>query len=208
MWQPYLDVISRPLLPGAARPRPLPHRRQNEQGVGRGARRQSPARWPRSGYEPLLKKIALVRAEAESRISPRTQQVPSARSAPLQPADGPGLPPQRRLSAVLGPTTRPRGPACSWISGADQTMRSRIEPMKKIAETLRAHRPLLINYFKAKKSVFQWGGRGAEQQSQSHHEKILWLSHVPRLGTRALSLTWQAPRARTYPRILLTSLRR
>jgi transposase len=32
-----------------------------------------------------------------------------------------------------------------------QTMRSRIEPMKKIARTLRAHRELLLNYFKAKK---------------------------------------------------------
>jgi len=32
-----------------------------------------------------------------------------------------------------------------------QTMRSRIEPMKKIARMLRAHRPLLLNYFKAKK---------------------------------------------------------
>lgn len=33
----------------------------------------------------------------------------------------------------------------------DQTMRSRIEPMKKIARTLRAHRALLLNYFKARK---------------------------------------------------------
>jgi transposase len=32
-----------------------------------------------------------------------------------------------------------------------QTMRSRIEPMKKIARMLRAHRELLLNYFKAKK---------------------------------------------------------
>jgi transposase len=32
-----------------------------------------------------------------------------------------------------------------------QTMRSRIEPMKKIARTLRVHRPLLLNYFAAKK---------------------------------------------------------
>jgi hypothetical protein len=30
-------------------------------------------------------------------------------------------------------------------------MRSRIEPMKKIARTLRIHRELLLNYFKAKK---------------------------------------------------------
>jgi len=33
-----------------------------------------------------------------------------------------------------------------------QTMRSRIEPMKKIARMLRAHRELLLNYFKAKKA--------------------------------------------------------
>jgi transposase len=32
-----------------------------------------------------------------------------------------------------------------------QTMRSRIQPMKKIAQTLRTHRTLLLNYFKAKK---------------------------------------------------------
>ena len=30
-------------------------------------------------------------------------------------------------------------------------MRSRIEPMKKIARTLRTHRELLLNYFKARK---------------------------------------------------------
>ena len=35
-----------------------------------------------------------------------------------------------------------------WCS---QTMRSRIEPMKKIARTLREHRALLLNYFKARK---------------------------------------------------------
>ena len=34
-----------------------------------------------------------------------------------------------------------------------QTMRSRIEPMKKIAKMLRAHRPLILNYFKAKKVI-------------------------------------------------------
>jgi transposase len=35
-----------------------------------------------------------------------------------------------------------------WCS---QTMRSRIEPMKKVARMLRTHRPLLMNYFKARK---------------------------------------------------------
>ena len=32
-----------------------------------------------------------------------------------------------------------------------QAMRSRIEPMKKIAKTLRGHRELVLNYFRAKK---------------------------------------------------------
>jgi len=71
-----------------------------------------------------------------------------------------------------------------------QTMRSRIEPMKKIARTLRTHRELLLNYFKARKQISTVWSR-AEQQSQSNHEKILRLSHFPHPGTRALSFTWQ-----------------
>ena len=34
-----------------------------------------------------------------------------------------------------------------------QTMRSRIEPMKKIARSLREHRELILNYFRAKKTI-------------------------------------------------------
>ena len=34
-----------------------------------------------------------------------------------------------------------------------QVMRSRIEPMKKVARTLRSHRGLLLNYFRAKKQL-------------------------------------------------------
>ncbi len=33
-----------------------------------------------------------------------------------------------------------------------QTMRSRIEPMKKIARSLRQHRELILNYFRAQSS--------------------------------------------------------
>lgn len=34
-----------------------------------------------------------------------------------------------------------------------RTMRSRIEPMKKFARTLRNHRDLILNYFRAKKQL-------------------------------------------------------
>src|SRR5215469_2014346 len=55
------------------------------------------------------------------------------------------------------------------------------------------------------KTDFQRGCGGTEQQGQSHHEKILRLPHVPSPRTGPLSLTWQAARARIYPRFLLTS---
>ncbi len=34
-----------------------------------------------------------------------------------------------------------------------RTMRSKIEPMKKVARTLRKHRPLILNWFRAKGSI-------------------------------------------------------
>ena len=34
-----------------------------------------------------------------------------------------------------------------------RVMRSKIEPMKKVAKTIREHRPLILNYFKAKKAI-------------------------------------------------------
>src|ERR1022692_1419723 len=53
--------------------------------------------------------------------------------------------------------------------------------------------------------AFQRRRGGPEQQSQSHYEKILRLPYLPLPRTRALSLTWQAARARIDPRFFLTS---
>ena len=55
-----------------------------------------------------------------------------------------------------------------------QTMRSRIEPMKKIARSLRTHRELILN-FPRSKTALQRSRRRSEQQGQSHHEKSLRL---------------------------------
>src|SRR5436190_21881001 len=55
------------------------------------------------------------------------------------------------------------------------------------------------------KAAFQRRRRGSEQQSQSHHEKILRVPHLPLPRTRALSLTWQTARARINPRVFLTN---
>src|SRR5215813_5056416 len=79
----------------------------------------------------------------------------------------------------------------------------------------RAHeedRPLIASasrpnpqLFPGSKTAFQRSRRGAEQQSQSHDAKILRVPHLPHSRTCALSLTWQAARARIHPRILLTN---
>src|ERR1700681_746312 len=80
-----------------------------------------------------------------------------------------------------------------------QTMRSRIEQMKKIAPHAARSPCPAAQLFQGQKGVFKRRGRGPEQQSQSNHEKIVWLSHLPYPGTCALSLSWQTTRARTYP---------
>jgi transposase len=73
-----------------------------------------------------------------------------------------------------------------------QTMRSRIEPMKKIARSRRQHRELILDLFSRTKADFRWRGGGSEQQGQSHHDKIVWIPYVPRARNGALPLTWQA----------------
>src|SRR5712675_923054 len=60
--------------------------------------------------------------------------------------------------------------------------------------------------FPRSEAAFQRRRRGSEQQSQSHHEKILRVPHLPLPRTRALSLTWQIARARINPRFFLTNL--
>src|SRR5437773_5316019 len=47
-----------------------------------------------------------------------------------------------------------------------QTMRSRIVPLKKIARTLRAHRELLLNYFKAKKQISSGVAEGLNNKAK------------------------------------------
>ena len=47
-----------------------------------------------------------------------------------------------------------------------QVMRSRIEPMKKFARTIRAHRELLLNYFRARKAFSSGVIEGLNNKAQ------------------------------------------
>src|SRR5207248_11486128 len=85
-----------------------------------------------------------------------------------------------------------------------QTIRSRIEPMKKIARSLRQHREL-ISTISALKSSFPAASLRASTTKPKSPEKILRLPYLPCPRTRPLSLTWQAARAGIHPRFFLTS---
>src|SRR5208283_2862475 len=117
---------------------------------------------------------------------------------PLQPADRPRLSLKRRLSAGLGLQLAHLGrqlPGFLVLSNHALSHRAHEENRPYAA---RSSLPL-AQLLQGQEAVLQRCYRRAEQQSQSHHEKILWLSHLPHPGTRALSLTWQTTRARAYP---------
>jgi transposase len=94
-------------------------------------------------------KVTLVRAQAQTESHPPAE-VPPARSAPLQPRDRPAYLLKEDFQQFWEYNS-PTWAAMFLDFWCDQTMRSRIEPMKKMARTLRTHRALLLNYFKTRK---------------------------------------------------------
>jgi len=86
-----------------------------------------------------------------------------------------------------------------------QTMRSRIEPMKKIARSLRQHRELILNYFRAQKLLSSGVVEGLNNKAKVTMRKSLWLPNVPSPRTRSLSLACQTAGAGNYPRFFLTN---
>ena len=80
-------------------------------------------------------------------------------------------------------------------------MRLRIEPVKRFARTVRAHRELLLNYFRAKKQFSSGDIEGLN--SQGHYEKSVRLQDLPSSRTLPVSRARQASRAKTRPHILL-----
>ena len=84
-----------------------------------------------------------------------------------------------------------------------QTMRSRIEPMKKMARSLRNHRELILNYFRAQKMLSSGVVEGLNNKA-----KVTMRKSCCSRTYRVLELAiWQAARTGVYPRFLLTHLK-
>jgi transposase len=87
-----------------------------------------------------------------------------------------------------------------------QVMRSRIEPMKKFARTIRTHRQLLLNYFRARKQFSSGVIEGLNNKAKVTMRKAYGFRTF-RITNRALSCARQTTRTRTRPQFLLTNLR-
>ena len=79
-----------------------------------------------------------------------------------------------------------------------RVMRSRIDPMKKVARSLRTHRALLLNWCTARGQISTGAVEG-----QTHHQKGLWLSDISMSRNRPVPHAGSLAGARSHPQILL-----
>ena len=85
-------------------------------------------------------------------------------------------------------------------------MRSRIDPMKKFARTVRTHRELLLNYFRARKEFSSGVIEGLNNKAKVTMRKAYGYRTFRIAELALLSCAWQATRTKTRPRFLLTNL--
>jgi len=148
MWRPYLDVIAR-RCPMALNILDRFHMVAKLNKALDEVRAGEARRMLREGYEPLLKKkrwCLLKRPENltdKQRVSLRQllgYNLKSVRAYLL-----------KEEFQLFWDYISPAWAAKFLDAWCTRAMRSRIEPIKKFARTVRAHRELLLNYFRAKK---------------------------------------------------------
>ena len=154
------------------------------------------------GYEPVLTKSRWCLLKRPENLT-ATQKV-KLKDLVLQPPKRSSLPTQGRFPTTLelrvhGLGRQVPGPL---VSPSDALAdRADEESRQNVTRPPRTHPQL----FSRPEGVLQRRNRGAEQQSKSHHEKILRFPNLPGHRTRFVSLTWQTARAQAYPQILLTN---
>ena len=92
-------------------------------------------------------------------------------------------------------------------------MRSKIDPLKKFIGTLRNHRELLLNYFRAKKTFSSGVVEGLNNKAKvtmrkaygyKTYEKCYNYHYI--MCLHVLACAWKATRTATQPQIFLTNL--
>jgi transposase len=201
MWQPYLEVIARRLSQAVH----VLDRYHIVSKLNRAideVRVAEARRMARDGYEPLLKHSRWCLLKNPSNLTEKQDSkladllqynLKTVRSYLL-----------KEEFQLLWEYVSPAAAGNFLDRWCTRALRSRIEPMKKVARTMRGHRELILNWFRARGRDLRWRGRGPEQQAESDCEKVLRISHLPGHGSRAVSRTWKATRTGARPQILLT----
>ena len=91
------------------------------------------------------------------------------------------------------------------MNGARQTMRSRIEPMKKIARSLRQHREPILNYFRAQKLISSGVVEGLNNKAKVTMRKSFGFRTYRVLELALYHSLGKLPEPESTQRILLTN---
>ena len=84
-----------------------------------------------------------------------------------------------------------------------RSMRSKIAPMKKVAQMLRRHEDLILNWFKARGTISAGVAEGLNNKVKLTTKKGVRISDLQHDENRLVSQPWVVTGARIYPQILL-----
>ena len=84
-----------------------------------------------------------------------------------------------------------------------RTMQSKFGPMKKVALSLRNHRKLILNWFRAKGTLSSETVKGFNNKVKLTTRKSYGFRTYEAIETSLLSQPWSPPRTRIYPQILV-----
>jgi transposase len=150
MWQPYLNVVAEQLQQAVHVLDRFHIMKKMNEAIDQ-VRRSEAARLKRDGYEEVLKhsRWCLLK-RAENRTEKQTVKLDELLQYNLQSVRSYLL---REDFQRFWLYTSPGWAVKFLDEWCIRTMRSKIEPMKKIAASLREHRDLILNWFRAKGTV-------------------------------------------------------
>ncbi len=150
MWQPYLNVVAEQLKQAIHVLDRFHIMKKMNEAIDE-VRRTEAARLKRDGYEPVLKhsRWCLLK-RPENRTEKETVKLSELLQYNLQSVRSHLL---REDFQRFWEYTSPGWAVKFLEEWCTRTMRSKIEPMKKVAQSLREHRDLILNWFRAKGMV-------------------------------------------------------
>jgi len=150
MWQPYLNVVAEQLKHAVHVLDRFHIMKKMNEAIDE-VRRSEAARLERDGYEPVLKhsRWCLLK-RPENRTEKETVKLSELLQYNLQSVRSHLL---REDFQRFWEYTRPGWAVKFLDQWCTRTMRSKIEPMKKMARSLRDHRELILNWFRARGTV-------------------------------------------------------